>query len=112
VSETDLVRNVLSALQAKRVWAWRANSGTMVVGQGASKYVVRGAPAGTPDILVVLPCGRLCGLECKVGNGKQRPTQVLWQRKAERSGVGYAVVRSVSEALLAVERWSESARVV
>lgn len=106
MSETDLVRNVLAALKAKRVWAWRANSGAMVFGQGESRYVIKGAPAGTPDILVVLPGGRLCGLECKVGKAKQRPSQVLWQRKAERHGVRYAVVRSVSEALRAVEIWT------
>jgi hypothetical protein len=106
VSETDLVRNVIAALKAKHVWAWRANSGTTVLSDGPSRRVIKGAPAGTPDILVVLPGGRLCGLECKVGNGKQRPTQVLWQRKAERNGVRYAVVRSVSEALRAVEIWT------
>ena len=77
----------------RRVWAWRVNSGAMAVNY-------RGAPAGTPDILVVLPPnGRLVGLEVKTATGQQAPSQVAWHAKAGANGVPYAVVRSTGEAL-------------
>lgn len=102
VTETDLARAVLQALERRRIWAWRVNSGDRKIGRS----IIRGAPSGTPDILVVLaPEGRLGGLECKAPKGKQRPSQEQWEAKAKEHGVGYALVRSVGEALRAVEEW-------
>jgi hypothetical protein len=107
VSETDLVRAILGALRLRRVWAWRANSGTIVLKANAKaqRRVVRGAAAGTPDILGVLPGGRLFGLEVKVPGGRVRPSQTAWHVQAAQHGVAVAVVHSISEALGAVDRW-------
>lgn len=109
--ESPLVTAILQALWLKGIWAWRANSGTQVIkaSSRARRRVIKGAPAGTPDILLVLPknfFGTLCGLEVKTATGRQLPSQRAWQAKAEANGVRYAVVRSIREALAAVEAWT------
>jgi hypothetical protein len=127
VSESTLVTAILKALQLKGVWAWRVNSGGHVLKAegGHARAIVKGAPAGTPDILLVIkkpntdvtltpegfaiqdaPLGMLCGLEVKSATGKLRASQVAWQAKAARHGVRYGVARSVSEALELVRVWS------
>jgi hypothetical protein len=108
VSETLLVRAILDALTAKGYWTWRENSGLTVFGATGthSRRVVRGAPKGTPDIFVILPGGRLGGIECKTATGRQNPNQKAWQKKAELLGVRYGIARTVSEGLALVESWA------
>jgi hypothetical protein len=106
MSETQLVRGILDALKAKGVWSWRCNSGATVI--KSAKYGDRflsGAPKGSPDILLVLPGGRLAGIECKTATGRQNPNQKAWQKKAEANGVRYGVARTVSEGLALVDEW-------
>lgn len=108
--ETKIVAAILAWLTAARVWAWRANSGTIVLGKGTNKRVVRGSPAGTPDILLVLPGGRLGGLEVKRPvNGRVSESQLEWHAKAAEHEVRVAVVRSVREAMQTVEAWRAGA---
>lgn len=70
--------------------------------------LIKLAPPGTPDILGVLPggSGRMFGLEVKTATGKQSVAQIAWQKRAEESGVRYRVVRSVAEALAAIDEWT------
>lgn len=122
-NESALVTAILRTLQLRGVFCWRANSGTQVIKatSRSRRRVIKGAPAGTPDILLVLPKlvggdeysrlamridGFLCGLEVKTATGRQQPSQRAWQAKAEASGVRYSVVRSVREALATVEAWT------
>jgi len=99
MSETDIVAAVIGALQATGHWAWRCNSGAIMLEGKHGKRLFRGAPTGTPDVFCVLPGGRLIGLEVKTPKGRQSPGQKAWQERAERTGVPYAVVRSAGEAL-------------
>ena len=102
MSEQDLTKSILTALAQIGVWCWRNNSGTVRVG---GRTIVM-SPVGSPDIFGILPPnGRLFGLEVKLGNEKQRDSQVEWQNDADRNGVRYAVVRSVAEAADIVRRW-------
>jgi hypothetical protein len=103
--ETALVRSILQALPALGIWCWRVNSGVTVLGGGKSRRVIRGAPPGTPDILGVLPTGRMFGLEVKTERGKLQPSQIEWHAQAERFGVRVSVVRSVEQAMAIVTRW-------
>ncbi len=105
MSETILVRAVLQALALRRIWSWRNNSGLTVLGAAKSRRVIKGAPAGSPDVLLILPGGRLAGIECKTKTGTMLPSQVAWAEKAKRHGVRYGVVRSVSGALALLDRW-------
>lgn len=108
MSETDLVRAIIGALQLKGIWCWRVNSGVTVLGSGKSKRVIKGAPAGSPDIEGIFPpgSGRFFGLEVKTETGRVLASQQRWHEKARGQGVRVAVVRSVAEALEAVRGWS------
>jgi hypothetical protein len=108
VTETLLVRAILQALQLKGVFCWRVNSGVTVLGTGKSKRVIRGAPAGTPDIIGALD-GRMVAFEVKTETGRVLATQQRWHDKATKHGVRVAVVRSVSQALAKVKEWREGA---
>lgn len=129
--ESPLVTAILRALQLKGVWAWRVNSSLRVIAaEGKSRRrVIKGAEAGSPDILLIIPrdvllprrgdvgldaalVGQLCGLEVKTATGKQLPSQRAWETKAASHGVRYAVVRGIGEALATVECWSTGKPVV
>lgn len=103
MTETDLVRAILDALRTLKVWSWRTNAGTFNGGK------VRGAPAGTPDVLGVLPGGFLFGLEAKTERGKLSQSQLDWHETARFQGVRVEVVRSVGHAVATVARWKEEA---
>ncbi len=111
--EADLLRGVLKALAARRVFCWRNNSGVTVLGAGKSKRVIRGAPAGSPDILGVIPGsdGSLFGLELKTERGRVTDTQHDWHERAKAQGVRVGVARSVAWALELVDSWIEEASV-
>jgi hypothetical protein len=110
--EQDIKRAIVKALQARGVWCWVANSGSLPIGGGASKRVVQMSPTGTPDILgVLLPKGRLFGLEVKRNEKcKQSPGQIAWQAQAKKVGVRYAVVWTIGEALALVATWQRFER--
>jgi hypothetical protein len=104
-SESQIQKAILETLTAKRIWCWRCNSGGMVAGGGADRRYIRLAPAGTPDIMGAILGGKMFGFEVKAPRGKQSESQVLWQLRAHKEGVFYAVVRSVSEALEWIDKW-------
>lgn len=106
--EAPILKAILQFLEAKRIWHWRNNSGMRIVESGNGKqYRIQFAPTGSPDILLVVGAGRLCGLEVKSPTGRQNENQILWERRAIEEGVGYAVVRSVTDAAKAIERWRQ-----
>jgi hypothetical protein len=97
--ESAVVNACLRLLFLRGVAAWRVNSGSVKVG----KRLVRLAPAGTPDILGVLPAhgghppGRLLGVECKRKGGKLRDSQRAWMESMEPRGVLYLVVTDAAQ---------------
>jgi hypothetical protein len=103
MSEANIQRAILAALEAIGAFAWRANSG------GDKPMKVRGgymqlSPPGTPDILVAVPpLGRLLGLEVKTATGKERASQVAWAEAASRHGVTVQTVRTPAEAVRAYQ---------
>jgi hypothetical protein len=107
MNETDLQRAILQALSARGWWAQRMNAGSRRVQSKREKreYMVRLAPPGTPDILVLKPYG---WLEVKTAMGELRASQALWHRAARSRGVRVATVRSISEALQTVQFWADS----
>lgn len=102
--ETDLQRAILEALAAHGHWAMRVNAGTHAIPAAGehARRVIRSAPSGTPDILVIKPYG---WLEVKLLGGTLRPSQIAWHARAEREWLRCVVVRSIAEALRAVDRW-------
>jgi hypothetical protein len=106
-ADGGLVRVILDLCKMRRIWAWRANSGAVRTQSGG---FVALAPPGTPDVLLVLPGGRLAGIEAKSPTGQVRTTQRAWARVAADHGVRYAVVRSATEARDVIDRWIEEAQ--
>lgn len=103
-TETDLVRACLQLLGLRGLFAWRANAGGgLRRGRGGRPVPVKANPAGTPDILAVLPPrggspgGRLVGVEVKLPGGRLRPAQRAWMDNASAAGVLCLVVRDVAQ---------------
>lgn len=102
--ETVLVKGILDALAWKykgRAKFWRNNTGATKTASGG---FVRYGEVGSPDILGVLsPSGRLVCLEVKTDKGKTSPAQEVWLQEANNLGAITAVVRSIDDALAALE---------
>lgn len=109
-TEADLLRSVLQILTARGVFCWRNNAGLTLLGSSKSRRVVRGAPAGSPDILGVIPgsAGRLFGLELKAPNGRLLASQRRWAERAAKHGIAYGVARDTREAMALIENWKNS----
>lgn len=106
--ETSLSKAIQQALTAKGARVVRIQSGILeVVKGGEHRHHVHCAPKGTPDLLVIVPpSGRavLPGyvwLEVKSKTGKPNEDQLGWAAWAQTNRVHHAVVRSISEALVA-----------
>ena len=91
--ETALVSQCLNYLQLRGIPSWRNNSGAVKVG----KQLVRFGQVGSPDILGILPFGRLLAIECKVGRNKLSPAQEDWLERARVAGARCEVIRSLDE---------------
>ena len=92
MSESRLVTTILEYLAWLRVTAWRMNSGTIVIDNpGTKRRVVRGAPAGTADIVGIAPGGRFLAIECKIGRNKPTEAQSEFLRMVEEAG-GIAIL--------------------
>ena len=110
MSETDLQRAILEALAARGYWAMRVNSGARPIAATGSnaRRMIRLAPPGTPDVLVIKP---YCWLEVKLAKGRLTDYQSAWHARAQAAKVRAAVVRSVSEALRYVDQCAKEDRV-
>ena len=99
-AESRLVRACLDLLHLRGVWAWRNNTGaaTYLDAQGRRR-LVRFGQAGAPDILGILPGGRLLAVECKVGRRPLTRAQQVWLAWLEQHGALAVCVRSVEELL-------------
>ena len=91
MKEQDIVNTILDYLRIKGAWAIRINSGMTVIQTGGSRRVIRGAPAGTSDIIGLLPGGRFLAIECKVKGNKPTPSQNDFLNGVRERG-GLAVV--------------------
>lgn len=58
-----------------------------------------GVTAGVADLLLLFPAKGWHGLcvEMKTANGRQQPSQKLWQRAAENAGYKYVICRSLAD---------------
>lgn len=100
--ESALTKAIVDALTARGFTAWRNNSGTVKI----ANCLFRGSPAGSPDVLVILPpYGRLCGFEVKMPGKALRKSQVRWVEKARALGVWVERVESIGSALNIAQIW-------
>ena len=105
--ESVILAKVHQALAATgRVVLWRNQTGALpAVGRGGRTYPVRfGLGVGGADLVGLLrPSGRFIALEVKTASGRQSPEQRAWARAVESAGGFYRVVRSVEDALEALD---------
>lgn len=97
MSESDIQRQIVDALRAVGGYPIRIQSGRVKVARGWMTL----APAGTPDVLVLLPRGRCLWLEVKDAKGRLRASQEAWRANVSRLGQLVATVRSPQEAVRA-----------
>lgn len=110
MSEAALKRSVVDALRLLNgVHVLRLNAGATVIRSGTTSRVIHGVEPGTPDLLVMLPGGRVLWLELKTARGRLSPAQQAWHERARRMGHTVEVVRDVQSAVMAClgAKWSE-----
>lgn len=108
-TEADLKRTVTEYLdilqnQGKLVWL-RLNAGDFIEVRGNTRRRIKGCPAGTADIQVIVkwwPQGapnkwetRVVFIELKSEKGKQSPEQGAFQKIVEAQGASYFIVREL-----------------
>jgi len=90
-TETQLVRACLDYLAARRIFAWRENSGGMKRGK---RFIRFGGVKGMADILGILPDGRILAIECKMpGNGPSQDQLDFAARVKASNGVALLVYK-------------------
>lgn len=101
--EAPIQKAILEFLAAKRIYAIRVNSGTMVGSTNGRKWAVHMAAKGTADILALLPCYDCarafipCWIECKATKGKQTEFQKSFEADVLERGHRYAICRSIED---------------
>jgi hypothetical protein len=115
MSETQIVRAILDYLAARRVLAYRMNTGAIEAEYKGKKRFMRFGVPGMADILafkkrktcylttpaipndyrgeIIMPLW----LEVKTDKGKQSELQKSFQAQVEEEGHRYAVVRSIED---------------
>lgn len=107
MAEADIQRAIIKAFEAMNVLAFRINSGKVKTRGGW----YQGAPAGFPDILVVVPpSGRFLGIEVKDTKGEVSAEQVRMHDALSRHGAAVRTCRSVEEAVRAYLEAKDSPR--
>ena len=114
MSESALVASIRLALgRDSRVVLWRNNTGSALqdFGSGGMRPLKYGLCVGSSDLIgIVAPHGRLIALEVKTASGRVTREQQQFLSLVERMGGVARVVRSVDDALRAVDAASEASR--
>jgi len=95
MSETALQRSIIVALEQMGVWVIRT-----AVKAKRGKLGARTGEPGMPDLWT-----EYGWLEIKLPDGVLSHDQKTWHTKAERHGINVETVRSVAQAVSAVQDW-------
>lgn len=105
--ERDIQRAIVDALSgpqwARRVFAFHVPNGGGRNQREAKELRRDGVRSGVADLAVMLPDARTLWLEVKAPNGSVKKAQKEFREVCNVLGHPYRVVRSVAEALAAVE---------
>lgn len=97
--EMVTLKAISSYLTARGLMVLRINSGAMLSEYKGKRYMYRGAPPGTADLLcVVPPLGKLLAIEVKTKKGKLRDSQKEFLDRVAATGGMATVARSVDDA--------------
>ena len=98
MKESDILASILDWLAAKRVLAFRMNTGAVMM----DKRFVRFGTKGMADILafphmIDCDCAMPVWIEVKTRTGAQSLYQQSFQKQVERDGHGYLICRSIDD---------------
>ena len=102
MAEHGTQKSILEYLAYRGVFHYRNNSGAIVSEYKGKKRFFNFGAAGSPDIICVIK-GRYVGLEVKASKTKQNDNQKEFQAALTKAGGIYFVVRSLDEAVEAIE---------
>lgn len=102
MKETPIMRAIHDAIVLTgRARLWRNNTGVATYGGAKVAY---GLGVGSPDLVgFLVPSGRFFALEVKTETGRLSREQRCWHASSVSGGAFVACVRSVEEALRALE---------
>ncbi len=103
-SEQQIQTAIKGFLELKGYFVLRINSGAIRTQGGG---LVRLAPPGTPDLLVIGPEGYVAWLEIKTPQGRLTEYQKAMHRRLKGLGQAVLVVRSLSEVVELIEEREE-----
>jgi hypothetical protein len=99
VKESEIQRSILDLLAAKRVLAFRMNTGAMSGEHMGKTWFMRFGSPGMADVLAFPPNCYPLWIEVKTAKGKQSELQRSFQILVEEHGHHYIVARSVDDVL-------------
>lgn len=104
-AENEIQKVCLEYLLKQGIFAWRQNNNSIFDAR-LNGYRSHTGLKGVPDILAVIN-GTMVGFECKTKTGKQSPDQLLFQKRLERNGGRYYLVRCLEDVKQAVTEGDE-----
>lgn len=107
-SEAEIQSAILDYLAARRILAFRVNSGNLLLqnADGSSRRI-KLAPMGTADIIGIAPGGRFLAIEVKGRKGKQTPEQVTFETSVREQDGIYILARSIDDVERGLEESNE-----
>ena len=99
MKESEIQQPILEYLKYRGIFHYRQNTGAFKRDDG---HFYRFGTAGSPDIVCVIK-GRYVGLEVKTPKGKLNDNQVEFHRQLMKAGGIVFTVRSLDEAVEAIE---------
>lgn len=103
VSENDIQRQIVDWIRAvaPSVMVVAVPNGSRRTASGRAANAVPGLTRGVPDLMVILPKGKILWLEVKSATGRVSPEQLDFHHKLHVLDHVCAVVRSIEEVKLA-----------
>ena len=92
-AETKIQHDILEYLTLCNIVAWRNNAGMLRIG----KRLIQMAPAGSPDIIGLMPDGRFLGIEVKMPREAPTPVQRKFLQRLKDNGALVFVARSIGD---------------
>ena len=96
--EAELQNSIMEWLDLHKVFHWRNNTGALKTENRFIKFGYK----GSPDIICVYG-GQFIGIECKSPKGKQNENQKEFQKKLEKAGGTYLLVKNIDTVILYFE---------
>ncbi len=98
MKESEIQKQILDYLVAKRIFHHRQNSGAFDNGKGG---FCRFGALGAPDIVCVI-VGQYVGIEVKALKGRQSAHQKAFQQALEAAGARYVLAYSLDDVINAL----------